>query len=129
MRRPVVIAAFALLVLSACTSTVTERSEEGSYRVEMRFRGGTLKTGKNLVRIRVYDSEGGAVEGAEITLTPWMPEMDHGAPWVPKVVEEGNGRYRSNIPLTMGGHWEIRMSIRSGEREDTAVFDFPSVKG
>lgn len=118
-----------VLFLATCSSPAAETSAKGSFRVEMKVEGGEFKEGGNRVEITLKDTSGSAVTGAVIKITPWMPSMGHGTPWTSKVTETGKGVYRSNIPLTMGGHWEIRLHITAGGVEDTVVFDFPSVKG
>jgi hypothetical protein len=116
------------LTLSGCAKKVTETSEKGSFQAEVTVRE-KLKTGRNVVELRLQDSEGGAVEGAEIEVTPWMPEMDHGVLFMPKVKEKGGGLYEVIFHLSMGGLWELRMEITKGEVTDSMVFTFPDVKG
>lgn len=120
-------AACAALLLAA-PGAYAGTSEKGLYSVEMKIEDGELKKGKNVVEALVLDKEGKAVEGAELKFTPWMPEMGHGTPWETRVTELGEGRYRTNVPLTMGGHWEIRIDIKKDGNEDRVVLDFPSVK-
>jgi hypothetical protein len=120
------VACAVLLLVSSVASAWT--SEKGLYSVEMKIEEGELKKGKNIVEVLVLDKEGKAVEGAELKFTPWMPGMGHGTPWETKVTELGGGSYRTNVPLTMGGHWEIRIDIKEGGNEDRVVLDFPSVK-
>jgi hypothetical protein len=106
-----------------------KQTESGAFEVTLKVKGiSGLKKGKNIIFLKVLDSGGKPVEGAEITVTPWMPMMDHGTPWISKIHDEGGGSYRTNIPLTMGGHWEFRITIKAGDREDKAVFVFPDVK-
>jgi hypothetical protein len=57
-----------------------------------------------------------------------MPGMDHGTPYESMVTDRGEGRYRTNIPLTMGGHWEITMDITKNGEKDKVVFNFLEVE-
>ncbi len=121
-------AVLAVVVLAGCSRAVEESSEKGLFSVEMKIEEGILKKGKNVIELRVRNEKGNPVEGAELGVTPWMPGMDHGTKWVSRITEKGNGVYRTNVPLTMGGHWELTFRIRTGEAEDTVLFDFPDVK-
>jgi hypothetical protein len=118
----------ALGVLSGCAKAVEEKSEKDLFRMEMTVEEGNMKTGKNIVRLRLTDAKGSPVPGASIAITPWMPSMDHGTPYESMVTDLGEGRYRTNIPLTMGGHWEITMDITKDGETDTVVFNFYEVE-
>jgi hypothetical protein len=118
----------ALAVLSGCTKAVEEKSENGLFSMEMTVEDGNMKTGKNIVHLRLTDQKGAPVPGASIAITPWMPGMDHGTPYESMVTDLGEGRYRTNIPLTMGGHWEITMDITKDGETDTVVFNFLEVE-
>lgn len=104
-------------------------TENGDFDVVLIVKGSKgIKKGKNIIIIEVKDAGGNAVEGAEISVTPWMPMMKHGTPWISKVHDLGRGIYRTNIPLTMGGHWEFRVRVKARGREDTITFDFQEVR-
>lgn len=123
-------AALAVLSLLAagCTQSLEETSENGLYAVQMTFKG-TPSVGRNEAGLRLRDAQGRPVEGAEIEVTPWMPGMNHGVPWVPTVKETGGGQYRMVFHLSMEGLWELRMGIAKGEVTDIVVFELPDVEG
>lgn len=99
------------------------------FSVEMSVHDKQLLVGINSIDLIIHDRQDRDVEGAEITFTPWMPEMGHGAFTEPVLTEKGRGLYTvENIVLVMGGHWEFRIYIKSNGEEDSAVFDFPYVK-
>lgn len=77
--------------------------------------------GDNAWRIRVTDAEDEPINGAEITVSPYMPKHQHGAAEV--VVQElGDGEYRlAPIELIMPGVWEIPMSITPPGAEASEV--------
>jgi hypothetical protein len=107
-----------------------EKSAKGLFDVDLDVKGwGGIEVGKNIVILTVTDALGKAVEGAEIEIKPWMPEMGHGIPINPGVHELGSGKYRANVPLTMEGLWEVRITIKAGSKEDTITFLFKDVKG
>jgi hypothetical protein len=103
-------------------------TEDGLYSVEMVIPARELKIGVNAVDIIVHDAKDADVMGADITVTPWMPEMGHGVSEKPTVVERGGGQYSiENIILIMGGVWDLRVKVRKDDVEDTALFRFPDV--
>lgn len=103
-------------------------TENGLFSIEMLILGRELKIGINAVDIIIHDAKDHDVLGAEITVTPWMPEMGHGVSEKPAVMERGGGLYSiENIVLTMGGLWDLRVKVKRGDDEDTAVFSFPDV--
>jgi plastocyanin len=104
-------------------------TEKGLFSVEMDIPDKRLLVGVNSIRLIIHEERDRDVRGANITVTPWMPEMGHGVFSPLKVTEKGNGLYEvEDIVLVMGGHWEFRILIKSGDVEDSVVFDFPYVK-
>ena len=104
-------------------------TDKGLFSVKMDIPGQRLKVGVNEFHLIVHDSSGREVTGAEINVTPWMPEMGHGVFSPPSVTEKGSGLYSvENIVIVMGGHWEFRVQVKRGQEEDNAVFDFPYVR-
>ena len=75
----------------------------------------------NVWWLRLSDSEGEPVLGAELQVTPYMPKHQHGSAEV--VIEElGEGQYRlSPIELIMPGVWEIPVSITPPEGETSEM--------
>jgi plastocyanin len=104
-------------------------TENGQFGVEMVIPDKRLITGINELDFIVHDIEHRDVEGATVTVTPWMPEMGHGAFSATEVAEKGGGLYSvSNVVLIMGGHWELQVDIKKGDLEDRVVFDFPFIR-
>lgn len=109
-------------------NSLFEVTEHGLFSVEMLIVGNELKVGQNTMDIIVHDKNDHDVMGAEITVTPWMPEMGHGAIETPVVTERGGGLYGvENVVPIMGGSWELKVTVKSGGDQDTAVFTFPDV--
>jgi FtsP/CotA-like multicopper oxidase with cupredoxin domain len=104
-------------------------TENELFRVEMNTLDKRLLVGLNTIDFKISDRQGKELTGADITFTPWMPEMGHGVFTEPEIIEKGNGLYRiENVILVMGGHWELRLNIKKDTLEDKVVFDFPYVK-
>ena len=104
-------------------------TEQGLFGVEMVIPDERLAIGINSLDLIVHDKEHGDIEGATVTMEPWMPEMGHGSFSATEVTEKGGGLYRvENIVMIMGGHWEMRVDIKKGDLEDRVVFDFPFIR-
>lgn len=75
--------------------------------------------------VRVEDSDGQPVQGAQLVLDGGMPAHQHGLPSQPKMTEElGDGLYLiEGVKYSMPGHWEMRLSVTLDDRSDEAVFN------
>lgn len=99
------------------------------FGVEMVLEGNELRKGLNRLDLIIHDRNDRDVEGAEITVTPWMTDMGHGVAEKPVVVEKGGGLYRlENIDIVMAGNWELRVEVKKGGAEDGVVFVFAGMK-
>lgn len=77
--------------------------------------------------IQINAVDGGApTTGATLTVTPWMPDHQHGAgAYTPKVDEMTGGAYDvKQINTWMPGYWEITVDATAGSVHDTAVYKF-----
>jgi len=117
-----------LVFLSVCSSNATRITEKGLFHIKLSSKEELLRYGRNEVNLYITDDKGSGVENAQIEITPWMPEHGHGTIWPPVAIDKGKGLYRAVIPLTMTGHWELRIKIHKGDLQDSTVFDFPDVK-
>jgi len=116
-----------LISSTGCSSNVAKTTEKGFFHIKLSSEGQLLKNGRNEVDLYITDDKGMSVEGANIEITPWMPEHGHGTMWPPTVTEQGKGLYRVVIALMMTGHWELKIKIRKGDIGDSTVFNFPNV--
>jgi hypothetical protein len=75
-----------------------------------------LIAGLQCVELVVTDpSTGAGVDGLEITMTPWMPAMGHGASVTPLLTPLGEGRYVfTDVSLFMPGEWQLRVQFSGG---------------
>ncbi len=104
-------------------------TEKGLFSVEMVIKDHDFTMGVNEVDLIIHDKDDKDVVGADIVVTPWMPEMGHGVFEQPVIHERGGGLYSvENIVLSMSGHWEIRVGIQKDSQKDSAIFDFPGVE-
>ena len=109
---------------------LVEKTENNTFRLELTVGGGRLEPGPNVLDLIVRDKAGLGVEGAEITVTPWMPTMGHGVWDKPLVTERGGGKYHvENVKIIMAGRWDLRVMVRKGSLEGRALFPFEVGEG
>jgi hypothetical protein len=69
--------------------------------------------GTNEMTLEVLDASGQPVDGASITVTPFMPDHAHGSAVTPIVTPSGGGKYAvTKVYLAMAGLWKITVSIQ-----------------
>jgi hypothetical protein len=66
-------------------------ADNGLFSVEMVIKGKEPVAGMNTADLIIHDREDNDATGAEITVTPWMPDMGHGVFEKPVVSEKGGG--------------------------------------
>jgi len=104
---------------------LSQPTEKGHFTLRLELKGAELKNGVNAMELTVRDREGKSVEGAAITVVPWMPTMGHGVWEKPVVTDRGAGNYRvENVVVIMSGRWDLKIDVRKGDRKDRAVFSF-----
>jgi len=74
--------------------------------------------------IVVTDADEQPIEGADITLDPWMPEHGHGASQAPVVSDLGGGDYFAEWTYSMPGYWEITLDVTGPEGADDVVLAY-----
>jgi len=101
-------------------------TDKGLFSVSIVIEGRELLKGANSVGIVINDKQSRPVDGAEITVIPWLPVDNHGVADKPVVTKMGGGKYlMDNLVLDRSGIWDLKVSVRSGALEDKAVFQFP----
>jgi YtkA-like len=75
------------------------------------------RVGNNALSLTLLDDEGAPLEGAAISVSPWMPAHGHGSRDV--VAEEADaGTYETKrLVFNMAGRWQIRVGVDTGEGE------------
>jgi hypothetical protein len=77
------------------------------------------------VPVLVVDADGRPVDDATITVDGGMPEHSHGLPTQPLVRRSlGGGVYEiEGVRFSMGGWWELKLSIESPRGRDRITFN------
>lgn len=69
--------------------------------------------GTNAMTIEIRDAAGQPVDGAMVTVTPWMPDHAHGSAVKPEVTPAGEGKYEiEKVYLAMAGLWQIKIAVQ-----------------
>jgi len=100
------------------------------FQVELIPPGDGFKVGINDLSLKVTDAKGKAVEDAIISITPWMPDMEHGVNLRTEVKETGKGSYMSdNVGFSMPGKWQLIVTVNKKDTDDRATFKFANIGG
>jgi hypothetical protein len=77
------------------------------------------------VRVTVRDTEGRAIDEAQISIDGGMPQHGHGLPTRPRVARNlGDGMYEiEGVRFNMGGWWEFKLAIAGSRGADTVTFN------
>ena len=82
--------------------------------------------GDNTWIVQINDMNGAPLEGAMLTVTPFMPAHQHGTPITVKTTPAGApGQYTlSPVNLWMPGVWETTIRATSATATDSALYAF-----
>lgn len=86
-----------------------------------------LAKGENTLTLEITSGGGAPVDGAMVTVQPFMPDHAHGSAVTPVVTPSGGGRYVvTNLQLAMAGLWRLTVSVQpaGGGPLQEAVFQF-----
>lgn len=99
-------------------------SATGAYVATLQPEGTFVKRKLQRATLIVRDSNGNAVQNAEITIDGGMPQHGHGLPTKPRVVRASNdGSYDvAGMKFSMGGWWQLRFRI-AGTTTDSVTFN------
>ena len=67
----------------------------------------------NVLTFQVDDASGKAVDGATLSVTPFMPDHGHGSSVKPTITAKGGGTYEvTNVYLPMPGLWRLTVTVQ-----------------
>jgi hypothetical protein len=120
------LAAGAALLIAGCGdaasggSELTLRADDGPFEGTLRIEPSPPHVGQHHVVLMLSEDPetGEPLEGATVTLSPWMPAHGHGSTDV-EAVEDGPGVYvAENVWLNMPGIWDLRVHVDAEEQGD-----------
>jgi hypothetical protein len=81
--------------------------------------------GMNVLTVNITDGGGAPLDGATLTLVPFMPDHAHGSARKPLVTASGGGTYTiTDIWLPMAGLWKLTITVQSNGATSEAAFQF-----
>lgn len=67
----------------------------------------------NVLTLQVTDASGKPVDGATLSVLPYMPDHGHGSSVKPTVTAKGGGTYEiTNVYLPMPGLWRLTVTVQ-----------------
>jgi hypothetical protein len=109
----------------AATPLQTIHSNSGALQVAVHAQTGhTPGRGVNAFQFVVTDANAAPVDGLQVSVVPWMPDMGHGSSVTPQVTAPGAGTYTvTNVYFAMAGRWDL-ISTFTGPVSDGAKPSF-----
>jgi len=109
-------------------NTLFDITEHGSYSIEVLLDDSEYKIGKNVVGIVVHGDNDSDVIGAKLTIANKNLATGEPVPSSLTITDKENGLYIiSGLNLQREGRWELSVTVRKGEVEDSVKFLFPDV--
>ena len=118
--------------LGSTEESLNKVTDNKKFQVEVTLPVDGFKVGINDLSLKVADAKGKAVEGAIISITPWMPmpDMEHGVMVKPEVKETSKGSYTAkNVGFSMPGKWQLIVTVNKKDTDDRATFEFANIGG
>jgi hypothetical protein len=79
----------------------------------------------NTITVHVADSAQKAVDGAQVSLSLFMPDHGHGSAAVPVITPKGDGNYEiTHVWLSMSGLWRFTIQVNQGGQLKATDFNF-----
>lgn len=100
--------------------TTTSAATAGPYLV--RLGGDPPKVGASTLVVELSGNGGQPPPPDSVTFEPVMPQMGHATKPV-VATEDGAGRYRGDVDLSMAGQWEITVRISASGQVHQAVLN------
>lgn len=110
------------------TAGMEQAGSTGIFRVRLlEMAPAPAFKGDNVWTAQIVDATGIPLDGATLTVKPFMPDHGHGSSITPLVIPVGrDGRYTiTHLNLFMPGIWRITLAVSGvGSARDSAVFTF-----
>ena len=109
-------------------NTLFDITEHGAYSIEVLLDDSEYKIGKGVVGMVVHGESDSDVIGAKLTIVNKNLGTNEPAPGPLTITDKGNGLYIiSGLNLQRDGRWELSVTVKKGDVEDSVKFFFPDV--
>jgi hypothetical protein len=109
-------------------NTLFDIAEHGAYSVEILLDDSEYKIGKGVVGIVVHGEKDTDVAGAKLTIIHKNVETGEPASGPFTISDKDDGLYIiSGLNLQREGRWELSVTVRKGDIEDSVKFILPDV--
>ena len=109
-------------------NTLFDITEHGAYSIEVLLDDSEYKIGKGVVGMVVHGENDSDVIGAKLTIAHKNIETGESVPGTRTITDKENGLYIiSGLNLQRDGRWELSVTVRKGDIEDSVKFLFPDV--
>ena len=119
-----------LLPLPSQAEEFSQMSTNKKFKVVITTPSDGFSVGENSLELQIFDEANREVDGALVSVKPFMPSMGHGVRLESVIQEKNNGRYEvEKVGFTMSGHWQLIVTVITNSEADRATFDFPDIAG
>lgn len=103
-----------------------QTGKAGDYSVRVTFDKSRPVLGPNRLEIRLTDSAGRPVAGAQVKVDYLMPSLPGRPPMMEysTTAKPVGTEYEATMDLTMKGLWKMVFSITAGQQTEKETFDF-----
>lgn len=102
-------------------------TERGLFSVELLIKQEGMKVGRNDFALIIHDNKDRDVEDAVVNIVSRLQEQ--GIAVSPVIRNKGYGLYAvENLPISMPGHWELKIEVKKDSVEDSQFFYFPVLR-
>jgi hypothetical protein len=109
-------------------NTLFDIAEHGAYSIEVLLDDAEHKIGKGVVGMVVHGENDSDVTGAKLTIVHKNLDTGEPASGPLTITDKENGLYIiSGLNLQRDGRWELSVTVRKGDVEDSVKFLFPDV--
>lgn len=106
--------------------TLFDITEHAAFSAEVFLDDKEYKIGKGVIGIALHDEKDSDIAGAKIIITLRNIETGETAPGTVTVKDNGNGLYIvSGLNLQRKGRWELALTIKKDNVEDSVKFILP----
>lgn len=110
-----VLSAFAGCQRDDSVSDATMEAELDEWPGTVALADESWKVGSNHAEFTLLDEGGEPIEGAQVTISPWMPAHGHGSIDVEAEESEPGVYVTDRLSFNMPGVWELRLYVAVGD--------------